>query len=207
MKFVDTKRNRFPDDKCVVKTVNIIRNYLPDDKCELLNAWVRGNIAQGNINNGIETDYKNGFRKTPLRYSTRLSENYEYPQLVREIHKQIETEFNLTKWAEPKHSHGKDGVVVSATMPDGDVYAHIDPVDDQRPKHTLRCNILTSETKGGLIWVGNKSYELKKGDMMQYLVSKYQHSVEKVIGQDGDLRVMWMFGWYVDGNEWEASIQ
>jgi hypothetical protein len=74
-------------------------------------------------------------------------------------------------------------------------------------KHTLRCNILTSETKGGLIWVNGESYQLKKGDMMQYLVSKYRHSVEKVIGQDGDLRIMWMFGWYVDGDEWEASIQ
>jgi hypothetical protein len=190
-----------------MKIVNVIRNYLPDDKCELLNAWVRGNIAKGNINHGITRDFKEGIIKTPFRYTTRLSENYEYPQLVRDIHKQIETEFNLTKWAEPKHYHGKDGVVVSATMPYGDVYEHKDPVDDQEPKHVLRCNILTSETKGGLIWVGNQSYNLKKGDMMQYLVSKHLHSVEKVIGQDGDLRVMWMFGWYVNDEEWEASIQ
>jgi hypothetical protein len=191
-----------------MKIVNVIPNYLDNDKCELLNAWVRGNIAKGNIEHGITGNWhtKETYT-TPFRYTTRLSQNYEYPQLVKDIHKQIETEFNLTKWAEPKHIHGKDGVVVSATMPDGDVYLHKDPVDNQEPKHTLRCNILTSETKGGLIWVNGESYQLKKGDMMQYLVSKHEHSVEKVIGQIGDLRIMWMFGWYVDGDEWEASIQ
>jgi hypothetical protein len=191
-----------------MKIVNVVRNYLDKDKCELLNAWVRGNLAQGNIKNGITGDcHKQIFYVAKLRYTTRLSKEYKYPQLVRDIHKQIETEFNLTKWAKPKHKHGKDGVVVSATMPGGDVYLHHDPVDNQEPKHTLRCNILTSETKGGLIWVNGESYQLKKGDMMQYLVSKYDHSVETVIGQDGDLRIMWMFGWYVDGDEWEASIQ
>jgi hypothetical protein len=191
-----------------MKIVNIIPNYLENDKCELLNAWMRGNIAKGNIKIGITGDgYSTKRWPAPLRYTTRFSEEYKYPQLVRDIHKQIETEFNLTKWAEPKHTHGKDGVVVSATMPDGDVYEPTDGVDGQEPKHTLRCNIITSETKGGLIWVNGESYQLKKGDMMQYLVSKYRHSVDKVIGQDGDLRIMWMFGWYVDADEWEASIQ
>jgi hypothetical protein len=191
-----------------MKIVNVVPSYLEDDKCELLNAWVRGNIAKGNIEHGLTGDwYKKNIYTTPLRYTTRRSENYEFPQLVRDIHKQIETEFNLTKWAEPKHTHGKDGVVVTATIPNGSVYEHIDPIDLDGRKHTLRCNILTSETKGGLIWVNGESYQLKKGDMMQYLVSKYKHSVDKVIGQDGDLRIMWMFGWYVDGDEWEKSIQ
>jgi len=191
-----------------MKIVNVIPNYLDNDKCELLNAWMRGSISKGNIEYGhAKLPDKNGRYPNPFRYSTRPSINYEYPQLVRDIHKQIETDFNLTKWAEPKHIHGKDGVVVSATMPNGNVFEHIDGQDGQEPKHTLRCNILTSETKGGLIWINGESYQLKKGDMMQYLVSKYKHSVDKVIGQDGDLRIMWMFGWYVDADEWEASIQ
>jgi hypothetical protein len=191
-----------------MKIVNVVRNYLDNDKCELLNAWTRGNILKGNIDYALAKLNDGNKRYTSsLRYSTRQSKDYEYPQLARDIHKQIETDFNLAKWVEPKHMHGKDGVVVSATMPDGDVFEHIDGVDGQEPKHTLRCNILTSETKGGLIWVNGESYQLKKGDMMQYLTSKYKHSVDKVIGQDGDLRIMWMFGWYVDGDEWEESIQ
>jgi len=191
-----------------MKIVNVIPNYLDNDKCELLNAWVRGNIAKNNIPYGITQNYKTkNIYTTRFRYTTRSTKNYEYPQLVRDIHKQIETEFNLIKWATPKHIHGKDGVVVSAIMPDGDVFLHKDSIDIEKEKHTLRCNILTSETKGGLIWVNGESYKLKKGDMMQYLVTKHDHSVEKVIGQDGDLRIMWMFGWYVDGDEWEAQIQ
>ena len=192
-----------------MKIVNIIRNYLPHDKCDELNNWVLKAIDNNELSFGITISPIEKRRiSTPNRFTSRLGEKtYEYPQLVRDLHKQIQTEFNLTKWAEPKHSHGKDGVVVSATKHGGNVYAHSDPVDNQEPKHTLRCNILSSETEGGLIWVGKQSYTLKKGDMMQYLVSKHQHGVENVIAKEGVYRIMWMFGWYVDGDEWEASIQ
>ena len=190
-----------------MKIVNVIRNYLPHDKCDELNDWVKNSINENKLVFGI-TRGTLATSRTNLRYTSRFGDkNYEYPQLVRDLHKQIENEFNLTKWAEPKHSHGKDGVVVSATKNGGNVYFHNDPIDDQRPKDVLRCNILTSETEGGLIWVGNQSYVLQKGDMMQYLVSKHTHGVEKVIAKEDEYRIMWMFGWYVDGDEWEASIQ
>ena len=195
-----------------MKIVNIIRNYLPLSECDELNKWMRDNIAAGNIGFGITntpgTHYSEEKRvPSPLRYTTRIRPNgYEYPQLVRDVHARIESDYNLTQWAEPKHMHGQDGVVVSATLPGGNVYLHKDPVDSQEPKHTLRCNILTEETAGGLLWVNGESYTLQKGDMIQYLTSKYEHQVETVVGNTGDMRIMWMFGWYVDGDEWEASI-
>ena len=195
-----------------MKVVNLVRNYLPHETCDILNTWVRDQIDEGNINYGItKTGYykdTNEAQSYHLRYSSRIDPSkIEYPQLVRDLHEQIQNEFRLGKWSEPKHIHGKDGVVVSATLPGGNVYLHKDPRDGQEPKHTLRCNILTSETEGGLIWVNGESYKLKKGDMMQYLVSKYEHKVDSVIGNPGDMRIMWMFGWYVDDEEWEASIQ
>jgi hypothetical protein len=192
-----------------MKIVNVIRNYLPHDKCDQLNNWVHEAIQTKKIDFGITTsgDYKDHYRETaPLRYTSRMySDRYEYPQLVRDIHAQIEQEFNLQQWHLPKHSHGKDSTVVSATLPGGDVYLHKDPIDFPE-LHTLRCNILTSETSGGLIWVGGESYTLRKGDMMQYLVSRHEHKVETVIGNPGDLRILWMFGWNVDADVWEESI-
>jgi hypothetical protein len=133
------------------------------------------------------------------------ADQFEYPQLVRDLHAQIETKFNLTQWHDPVHEHGRDAVVVSATQPGGDVYLHKDST--AYGKEVLRCNILSSATLGGCIWVGNKSYELEQGDMMQYLVSRHEHRVETVQGNPGDLRIMWMFGWYVDGDVWENRIQ
>ena len=193
-----------------MKIVNVIRNYLSIDKCDILNSWAKTAIENNQISFGVTTDkhYTESHREpSHLRYTSRLyAKNYEYPQLVRDIHAQIEKDFNLTKWHLPIHTHGRDATVVSVTLPGGDVYLHKDGVDGQEPKHVLRCNILTSETEGGLIWVGNRSYTLKKGDMMQYLVSRHEHKVEKVIGNPGDLRIMWMFGWYVNGDKWEASI-
>lgn len=193
------------------KIVNIIKNYLPYDKCDELNSWVRDAIKTKKIGNGITTDqnYTLPYRVVAIkRYTSRIYANrYSYPDLVRELHKQIAKDFNLTKWNFPLHTHGRDGVVVSATLPGGDVYLHKDPRDNMEPKEVLRCNILTSETAGGEIIVNSQSYFLQKGDMMQYLVSKHEHEVKPVEGNDGDLRIMWMFGWYVDGDEWEASIQ
>ena len=40
---------------------------------------------------------------------------------------------------------------------------------------------------------------------MQYLVSRHEHKVEQVIGNSDDLRIMWMFGWYVDGDQWKLD--
>jgi hypothetical protein len=186
-----------------MKIVNVVRNYLPEAECDELNAWVRDAIANEKMGEGITT----GMVKYPLRYTSRFyAKNFEYPQLVRDVHARIEQEFNLTKWHEPVHPHARDATVVSATFPGGDVYLHKDPMATFE-LDTLRCNIITSETEGGMIHVGNETYQLKKGDMMQYLVSRHEHKVETVIGNDGDLRILWMFGWCVDGDEWESSIQ
>ena len=202
-----------------MKIVNVVRNYLPVSECDELNAWVRDAIATEKMGKGITIDgsYKDDTRvriPSPLRYTSRMyADRYEYPQLVRDIHARIEQEFNLSKWHEPIHKHGRDATVVSATLPGGDVYLHKDPKQsgvymdtDPNSKEALSCNILTSETEGGLIHVGDETYQLKKGDMMQYLVSRHEHRVETVVGNEGDMRILWMFGWYVDGDEWEASI-
>jgi hypothetical protein len=192
-----------------MKIVNVIRNYLPHDKCDQLNNWVYDAIETKKMDFGITTsgDYKEAYREpTPLRYTSRMyADRYEYPQLVRDIRVQIENEFNLTQWHKPVHTHGRDGTVVSATLPGGDVYLHKDPLAIGE-LHTLRCNILTSSTEGGLIWVADEPYNLKKGDMMQYIVSRHEHKVEKVIGNADDLRIMWMFGWCVDADVWEERL-
>ena len=192
-----------------MKIVRIIKNYLPESQCAELNRWVRTAIASNWLGKGITTtgDYKDIYRQpAELRYTSRMyAHQFEYPQLVRDLHAQIENEFDLTDWHLPVHEHGRDGVVVSATQPGGDVYLHRDGTLPD--KQVLRCNILTQATAGGRIWVADQSYELQQGDMMQYLVSRHEHRVEPVQGNPGDLRIMWMFGWYVDGDVWEKRIQ
>jgi hypothetical protein len=192
--------------------VKVIRNYIPHDICDELNSWVFYAVRNKMMDLGITTPPNTIWNETNKRlpsvkrYTSRMySDRYDYPELVRSLHDQIEKEFNLSKWHYPVHRHGRDGVVVLATLTGGDVYAHKDPIDFAG-KEVLRCNILTSQVQsGGTIYVDGEAFNLNKGDMMQYLVSRHEHRVEPINSVLEDMRIMWMFGWNVDGDEWEQQ--
>lgn len=185
-----------------MKIVNIIKNYLPHNLCDELNAWMVDAVNTKSI----------GVGPTPSkhRYTTRLvcgqTPKYKFPELVGDLYKQIEKDYNLEKWHYPQ-VQGTDGVIAVAIYPGGDIYEHTDPMTGPHPKSLLRCAIISSVTEGGRVWVEGQPYTLQKGDMYQCLVSRHKHRVETVVGGPDDVRIIWLFGWYVDGDEWEASIQ
>ena len=91
--------------------------------------------------------------------------------------------------------HGKDGVVVSVTYNDGDVYRHKDPGVGEGVVG-LRCNILASKPEsGGTIHVADNTYDRNEGDMMCYFVTEHYHSVEVCHGTSP--RTLFMFGFVV----------
>jgi hypothetical protein len=194
--------------------VRIVKNYLPAAECDELNAWVRDAISSNSIGYGVgRADTR--VKDYDLRYTSRFyADRFEYPDLVRNIHARIESDYDLTAWHLPVHTHARDGTVVVGILPGGNVYSHTDPLgrvgDIHFPAlHTLRCDILTQETSagGGEIVVNGVSHKLEKGDMIQFLVSRHEHSVSTVQGVAGDLYVLWMFGWCVDGDVWESRLQ
>ncbi len=189
--------------------VAVARNYLDKDSCEQLNQWVLEAVAQGKMGRGITTaegthylSYNRVF--TDRRYTSRMySENYEYPQLVKDIFTRIKTELNL-KNAPVSSNGGRDGVVVSCTYPGGDVYLHKDPKEGASIS-LLRVNILSKAAQeGGTIHVEDAVFNLQQGDMMAYLVDEYEHYVEPV--ESGGPRIMWMFGLLIPKHLWEAGI-
>ena len=69
---------------------------------------------------------------------------------------------------------------------------------------TLRCNLLSRKSEeGGELFVNNKEYPMEEGAIHCYLVSENPHRVEEVKGDTP--RVLWMFGFGVDINEWELG--
>jgi uncharacterized alpha/beta hydrolase family protein len=189
--------------------VAVVRNYLDADSCEKLNQWVLEAIAQGKIGYGLTTPegvhYSEGERVVAeYRYTSRLySQNYEYPQLVKDIFNRIKTELNL-KNVSVSSNGGRDGVVVSCAYRNNDIYLHKDPKEGAGVS-LLRVNILSNQAQnGGAVDVENSKFSLQQGDMMAYLVDEYEHYVEPIQGEDP--RIMWMFGMLIPKHFWEAGI-
>jgi hypothetical protein len=185
-----------------MRLVRIVRDYIPTAECDELNAWTLDACATGKMVPGIGQFG----RRNPLRLTSRLvpDQNVEFPGLTWDIKARIEADFGLAKWSEPVHTLGRKGVVVTATTEGGDLYEHTDRVMGNEP-HTLRCNVLTSASQGSEVHVLDEVFNLRKGDMMQFIVTRHRHGVAPAIGKDA-LRILWMFGWFVDADEWEAKL-
>jgi hypothetical protein len=181
--------------------VLLVPNFLSPEEIQVLNDWASRAVAEGQFVDGITGDWdKKEFGRTSKRLTNRMSHKIHYPELVKTLQDRIRQVVPLTSAAPVIANHGKDGVVVSITYNDGDVYRHKDPCVGEGVAG-LRCNVLASKAQsGGTIHVEDKTYDLNEGDMMCYLVTERYHSVEVC---RGDIpRTLFMFGFVVDGDSW-----
>lgn len=176
--------------------VLIVRNFILPEECKILNDWCQEAISGNQFVDGITGDWINkNFERTQTRFTNRMSNNIEYCSLVYDIQQKIRANFAIVSKSDIIRNHGKDGVVVSVTFNDGDVYKHKDP-NVGEGLSGARFNILSSKAEsGGVIHVEDKTYELNEGDMMAYLVTDLFHSVEKCNGNKP--RTLFMFGFCV----------
>jgi hypothetical protein len=184
--------------------VLLVPNFLSPEEVQILKDWANQAVIDGQFVDGITGDWdKKEFDRTKKRFSNRMSQNINYPELVKTLQDRIRQTVQLTANAPVIENHGKDGVVVSITYNDGDVYKHKDPSVGEGVVG-LRCNILASKAEsGGTIHVENKTYDLNEGDMMCYLVTEYYHSVDVCYGNNP--RILFMFGFVVDKDSWENN--
>jgi hypothetical protein len=167
-----------------------VPNFLSDSECNLLNEWVLIGVKKKWLDFGTN-------RGSALTYQHRLTtrpygQRFQYPEIVYEISEKI------TKFLEIQHlkksdvGGGRDGIVVSYTLPGGENSIHKDPKEGDF--HLLRCNVMTQAAdSGGELFVGNKKININVGDLHCYLPSTVEHYVTEVKGQTP--RVLWMFGY------------
>ena len=181
--------------------VLLVPNFLSAEEVQVLKDWANQAVVDGQFVDGITGDWDNKeFSRTNKRLTNRMSQNINYPELVKTLQDRIRQTVSLTAEAPVIEGHGKDGVVVSVTYNDGDVYKHKDPGVGEGVVG-LRCNILASKAEsGGIVHVEDKTYDLNEGDMMCYLVTELYHSVEVCHGDNP--RTLFMFGFVVDENSW-----
>jgi hypothetical protein len=176
--------------------VLIVRNFISQDECDALNSWVDSAIKEDQFVDGVTGDWdKKEFSTTKKRLTNRMGKKIEYCSLVYDIQLKLRESFPVISNSEVIKNHGKDGVVVSVTYNDGDVYKHKDPSVGEGLSGA-RFNILSSKAEsGGLIHVEDKTYELNEGDLMAYLVTDLYHSVDVCNGNNP--RILFMFGFCV----------
>lgn len=178
--------------------VLVFKDFLKQNECCELNTWVEYAVKNKYLDCGISRgsgwEYKN--RLTTRNYGDR----FNYPKIVYNVFQRI------TEFLSIQHLHksvvggGKDGVVVSYTLPGGDVYLHKDPMEGT--KHVLRCNVMTqSADDGAELFIGNKKIDIEVGDLHCYLPSYLTHYVTEVKGNTP--RIMWMFGYQSSIQEFE----
>jgi hypothetical protein len=176
--------------------LEITRNFISIEECKILNAWVDEGVDRGWLANGITA----GGVGTNKRFTTRFyGHRFEYPQEIMGIAEKIKIFVGVSSYPIIK-GHGRNGIVVSYTLPQGDVYKHQDP--KFLGLSALRCNIMTQAAdEGGKLFVDNNKVDIGVGDLHCYLASDYEHYVTEVKGNTP--RILWMFGAYVPKNSWE----
>jgi hypothetical protein len=181
--------------------VLLVPNFITAEEVQVLKDWANKAVTDGQFVDGVTGDWdKKEFSTTKKRLTNRMSPNISYPELVKTLQDRIRQTIPLTANAPVIEGHGKDGVVVSVTYNDGDVYKHKDPSVGEGVVG-LRCNILASKAQsGGTVHVEDKTYDLNEGDMMCYLVTELYHSVEVCHGDNP--RTLFMFGFVVDKDSW-----
>ena len=179
--------------------VILIKNFLPEEVCKELTEWVKLGVTNKWLDNGLGTDF--GYRSA-TRFTTRAyGDRFEYPQVVYDTYAKIRTYLSIPHLRTSYAGGGKSGVVVSCTLPGGDVFPHIDPKEPWG--HVLRCNVLTQAADaGGELFIGGEKIEVGVGDLHCYLPSTVVHHVTEVKGETP--RILWMFGFQIRLDEFNA---
>lgn len=178
--------------------VTIIPDFITPQECDVLNCWTENAVKQHWLDCGVTA----GGIKYSSRFTTRMYADRfdQYDPLAYKIRDRISQALNIQHLPISISGGGKHGVVVSYTLPGGDVYLHSDPKEGKL--EVLRCNIITQTAESGAqLTVANKQYDLNGGDLHCYLASKYSHQVSQVQGNNP--RILWMFGFQVSSSDWE----
>lgn len=177
--------------------VEVIPNFVTQEEITALNEWAEEGVKnkwldKGRTNGGV----------TPMRLTSRLyPDRYEYPQFVKDLSKKIRSFVGVDGYS-VVYGHGRDGVVVSYTLPGGDVFKHKDPAITEGLA-ILRCNIVTQKADtGGELYVGDALVNVGVGDLHCYLASEHEHFVTTVEGNTP--RILWMFGAHVPADDWNS---
>ena len=178
--------------------IDIYPDFATQEEINALNEWTQLGVKNKWLDIGYCIEKPKVNRLTSRMYGNR----FEYPKIVIDLSERIRKFLGIDIYPLIE-GHGRDGVVVSYTLPGGDVYKHLDP-KSHNGVATLRCNILTQKADSGCqLYVGGTPVNFNVGDLHCYLVSEHYHWATEVEGSTP--RIMWMFGAHVPAEDWNSG--
>jgi len=178
--------------------LEIARNFLTPEECAELNEWAVEGVRHGWLDTGISRGSATRTRLTSRMYGSRFTT----PEIVSTVSEKIRQYVGVQDYPLIA-GHGRDGVVVSCTYNNGDVYEHQDP-RSSIGLATLRCNVMTQKPiSGGILCLEGQEVPLEARDLHCYLSSEHKHFVTEVFGDTP--RILWMFGAHVPLKDWNSE--
>lgn len=179
--------------------IDIYPNFATQEEINALNEWAELGVKNNWLGSGITTSGE--IIKTRLT-SRMYGDRYEHPPIIINLSNRIRKFVGIDSYPLISH-HGRDGIVVSYTLPSGDVYKHKDP-KGKDGLATLRCNILSQKADAGCqLYIEGQPVNFNVGDLHCYLASEHDHWATPVEGNTP--RIMWMFGCHLPAEDWNSG--
>lgn len=122
------------------------------------------------------------------RLTTRQLTAFAIPDVARQIFARVRALYDWPDGSRPEPTAQGDGIILVATLPGGDTYAHRDPTPLEGID-VIRLNILIQQADtGGELWVKDEQgqdthWSIEERDLHAYAASAHIHAVTAVQGQ------------------------
>lgn len=122
------------------------------------------------------------------RLTTRQQTSFAIPDEARQIFERVRALYHWPDGSRPEPTAQGNGVILVATLPGGDTYAHRDPTPLEG-FDVVRLNILIQQAQaGGELWLKGEQdldthWPIKERELHGYAASAHIHAVTTVLGQ------------------------
>jgi hypothetical protein len=122
------------------------------------------------------------------RLTTRQQTSFVIPDVARQIFARVRALYDWPEGSRPEPTAQGDGIILVATLPGGDTYAHSDPTPLEG-FDVIRLNILIQQAEsGGELWLKdeqgqNTHWPIEERELHVYAASVHIHAVTTVHGQ------------------------
>jgi hypothetical protein len=208
-----------------MELVKAFKDFITEEERDILNEWTLSNYKNDYFidpkmdSRGLEkTKLTTRFANPLVNYGNPLLDsssfdhinfvvsfnpNFNYPDFVYELQKRIALTFDFEDFG--LSPVGKEGIITEISFTGGTIYPHIDPSWFEGT-YTVHCNFITQKPKsGGVTYIQGEPWKVNDTDLLMYIVSEAEHSVDEIVGDKE--RILWVFSFMLSEKDTKRIFQ